>query len=389
MLEETLSDHAENTSRNNTMPLFVTRFGLSDRTAVGVQTKHLLKHFPAYLHLYWREGALDPVFARSQRIENALFARFSFLRNSAASRLLNVSQWRGDAPSSRLAASLRRLRPQIFSIYLAPLEAGDARRMKAIVEILQAPFAVHLWDFLDNEANDPATDWLILHATRTFCLNRNILERVQTLRRDASILTFKRDAAKFVAAPPGKDMKIAIMGDIGSYIEGVISLIHAVETLRAAGGTFRIVYFGAPKTLRRFGFEVHDFITATGFIRSADEKDRLLSTCAVGFISGPTAEPDADARSKYSIPSRILDFLAIGLPVVGTIHKGSATYAFCRDHGVDADIMAPDPDLVARALLALADRNAWTAGSRRSLDAFTQLIDAYDVEGLKAALAPR
>jgi hypothetical protein len=175
------------------------------------------------------------------------------------------------------------------------------------------------------------------------------------------------------------------MGNIGSYIEGVRKLIAAVDMINKSGWSAQMIYIGRSNILRQFGIS-QDHVKATGFIESIDEKDRVLSNCNMAFMPGPSASPENDPQSKYSIPSRILDFLGIGLPIVGTVHPLSATSEFCCNLGVDADIFCKDPDRIAESILALTKKDHWERSSQLSLRAFKQVICAHNVERLKAAL---
>jgi Glycosyl transferases group 1 len=372
-------------------PIFITRFGLSDRTAVGVQTRQILEHFPIHTHLYWNESVLDPPVSGSHRIESFLHAPIARLkRNTNISKLLpsfNVSWWRHDRPASNIKTLLESLREETSSVYLAPLDASDARRMTEIVHILKRPFVVHLWDFLDN-ANDATTRWLIENAAHVFCLNDNILSDVVAMRGDASILTFRRAAAKNTAKrSDGKEVSVALSGELGVYLDGVKCLITATQHLRERGHQCSVVYIGTSKRdLKRNGLASHDAISVKGFIPSAEQRDQVLSKCTVGFIPGPLSSPESNARSKYSIPSRILDFMAVGLPIVGTLHPDSAAFSFCRNFALDEWLFKDDSEQLAHALATLADPLEWQKSSQKSLAAFSKLIEAYDISELKSML---
>jgi glycosyltransferase involved in cell wall biosynthesis len=386
-----VSDSSDTLNGDSKFPLFVTRYGLSDRTAIGVQTKHLISSFSTYAHLYWHESPFDPAFPHSHRIESWLFGRFHLFKHdnvpSRLLRMLNASLWHGDKPSPALTAFLRTLKQHISILYLAPIEAADARRMKEIALELQLPFVLHFWDFLDSNVTDAATKWLIENATHIFCLNYQMLKDMHGVQRKSSILTFTRGPSNMIARyTSGNERIIALTGNITSYIDGMKCLIRAVDILRAAGKDYRIVYIGPLKSVRRCGIGTHDFITATGFLPSAEERDNVLAECAVGFMPGPTAAPEADARSKYSIPSRILDYLAVGLPIVGSIHPRSATYSFCRDLGIDVGLLLDNPQRVAQSLVSLENEWKWITTNRRNLSAFSEFVDAHNVDELKTVL---
>src|SRR6202041_3329426 len=98
--------------------------------------------------------------------------------------------------------------------------------------------------------------------------NNVILSDVVAIRGEASILTFRRAAAKVGAEhPDGEVVNIALSGDIGAYLGGVRCLTAAIQSLRKSGSNYNIVYVGPQKrNLRRSGIMSYDFISATGFI---------------------------------------------------------------------------------------------------------------------------
>jgi glycosyltransferase involved in cell wall biosynthesis len=272
---------------------------------------------------------------------------------------------------------------------VAPIAGRDARRMRAIVQILDMPFVVQIWDFLHNSIVDADMIWLIQHARHVFCLSQEILGAVKMLQPEATVFPFQRSPSRhFAQAPrdPAQPGEIAILGAMEPYVDGIRCLMRAVEILREAGTSYRILHIGAPKMLRRPGIKAGDLITSTGFLESEDERDRALAACTAGFLPGPTREPETDALSRFSIPSRILDFMATGLPIIGTVNPRSATARFCADNGLD-DVLFSGPEALARRLEQLAREEAWSASSNRSAAAYSRLASHFDIEQLKELLS--
>jgi len=168
-------------------------------------------------------------------------------------------------------------------------------------------------------------------------------------------------------------------------MDGVRKLMRAIEMLGSHKRLCEIVYVGPAKHLTRFSIPACAAVTATGFIESSETRDKILSECAVGFLPGPTGAPESDSRSKYSIPSRILDFMAIGLPIVGAVHPRSATASFCREFGVNTGLVLAN-EQVASTLAELASRELWEVESGHSLSAFGRLSDSYSLTSLFAVL---
>jgi glycosyltransferase involved in cell wall biosynthesis len=373
-------------------PLFVTRFSLSPRSAIGVQTRIILDSFPNWRHLFWKSYELAPQHPSSQCMENRAVARFSRLSsNRNFTRLMarmNIAHWDGDQPTARGIEHLRRLRGQVTSAYFAPLEETDARRMRAIATSLQVPFVVHLWDILDDGLQaDSAMHWIVREAKAVYCLNSNMTDDISSLRADVQILRFTRRPPPFIASRrPGKPPLILLIGDIVSYAEGIGLLLEAIEILHGRGCKASIRYIGRPPLLRRLGLENNPHIESLGFLPDDRDRDRAIAECDIGFLPGPTRDPASDPRSRYSIPSRVLDFLATGLPFVGTLHPASAALRFCTDLALDEFCKCKTGAEVADAIQVLAEPENWSSWSKAGLRAFSHLAEEDRYSGLKKAL---
>ena len=91
------------------------------------------------------------------------------------------------------------------------------------------------------------------------------------------------------------------------------------------------------------------------------------------FLPGPKLDPGSDLRSRYSIPSRILDYMAVDLPIVGVVHEASATGGFVRKLGLHPAATCSGPEEVADWLLRLSRPEHWAEQSARSRHAFDLL----------------
>ena len=56
-------------------PVFITRFSLSSRTAIGVQTKLLLEPLKDWRHLFWSASEFAEITPHSLRMESLPFSR--------------------------------------------------------------------------------------------------------------------------------------------------------------------------------------------------------------------------------------------------------------------------------------------------------------------------
>ena len=363
---------------SNRVPLFINRFSLSPRTAIGVQTLRLMGPHRDWLHFHWWSSSLRKQDPRSILFENALLSRYSFLHNPALVSVcerLGLSSWSGDdlrpSHSKRLIAEYR---DRVSSAYLAPLDESDAGRCLELVKLVGAPFVLHLWDVLEGDIARGALRELVDRADSVFCVSQPLLNDVSLIRSDAELLSFSRDASPFAAkARDEGPLKIVMHGNISAYTEGLEDLEEAVALLEATGLKVEVIYIGSPKILRQTNGAIRKRVTAVGFLPSQAEVDRALSLAHVAFLPGPKLDPQHDLRSRYSIPSRLLDYLAIGLPVVGTVHKASATRIFLHELGLDSATTCSTGKEVADLLLRLSGRDAWQEQSDKSRHAFNLL----------------
>ncbi len=381
-------------SQSKLVPLFITRFSLSSRSAIGVQTRLLVAPHSQWLHLHWVNYELKRQDSQSHRIESLPFSRWSFFsrHSSLFSRLypMTGSWWinnklRPEAARKLLAAYGGR----VSVIYAAPLDNRDAGRMRQLVDLFERPFVLHLWDFLDGPIQAGSDiEWLVKHAKHVLCLSKPILEEVAPERPDAEYLLFSRKLSESRAsAPQGRTLKVALIGDLASYKEGLAMLDDATSSLADRGLSIELCYIGPAATLKKLDLPIVRKIRYAGFMRSDAERDQALSFCHAAFLSGPFRSPESDSRSKYSIPSRVLDFFAVGLPIVGTVHPASATADLFRSVGLTESVFCGSSREVAEGLATLLDPAAWSTWSAASSAAYTQLHREAQPEKLKNFLS--
>ena len=369
------------------VPAFITRFSLSNTSAIGVQTERLLQAYPAAIHLYWESRDLTRQPSSSRRLEHLPVARWAlFKRPGLPRRLLSrlgLTRWPHGRLDRATREQVRALRPTVSAVYVAPIGGEDAHRMRQLVELLGRPFVVHLWDMLEGGPDgNPDLAWLIANAVSVFGLTPTLLEA--SGRKDAIQLLFARGRARHRAQPPplhGR-LRIVAVGDVVSYQEGLSRLLTVSGQLRDAGADLEVAYIGMWGVFRRLPRPIRRQLVAIGYLAGDDARDAALAGCHLGFLPGPLPAPDTDFRSRYSIPSRILDYMATGLPMVGLVHPASATAGFARRFGVDNGLTADDAEL-AQNITALRDPDLW----KRESELARSGAMAVEAEQPAAALA--
>jgi len=360
------------------VPLFINRFSLSPRTAIGVQTMRLMHPHQDWLHFHWWSSSLEQLDPRSVLFENQVLSRYSFLHNPNLMRVcewLGISSWSGgDLRPLHAKRVAKEFRERVSSTYVAPLNESDAIRCLLLTRLVGAPFVLHLWDVLHGDLATGALRELVDQAQAVFCVSQPLLDDVSRMRPDAELLSFSRDAALVTARPRERGpLRIVMHGNVSSYAEGLDDLDAAIALLETRGLKLEVSFVGSPKILRQADTTIRNRVTVRGFLSTQQELDNELSRAHVAFLPGPTLDPGQDLRSRYSIPSRILDYMALKLPIVGAVHPASATGRFSRQLGLVPAAICSGPQEIADWLVRLARPRDWAEQSARSAHAFDLL----------------
>lgn len=377
------------------LPLFVTRFSLSSRSAIGVQTRQLVKAFDNWIHFHWWSSELLAVDQRSWRLENRLVGRYSAFKRPGwlanTSKQLGICWWKDNELTPKAKRKLlARFKEQIGAVYVAPLDATDAARMRHILELLNRPFVVHFWDCLDGSLRThPDFRWLIANASKVFCLSRPLLREVGHFRQDGLQLLFCREASRLLASPPrsASSLRLVLIGDVAAYSEGLGILQEAIHRLQRSNILVRVVYIGPNKVCKKVKSPLWRNAEMRGFARSDNERDETLSGSHIALLPGPLRAPELDYRSRYSIPSRILDFFATGLPIVGTVHPLSATAMLLREVYKSDSVFCSDASQLAGSIQALTERSTWLSASAASANGFAAIAKESQPQRLRREMS--
>ena len=378
-------------SAGRRVPLFINRFSLSPRTAIGVQTLRLMEPHQDSLHFHWWSSSLKQMDPRSVLFENTLLSRYSFLHNPSLLRVcerLGISLWNGNDLRAPMVERLRKeYRERVSSAYIAPLSEPDAQRCLELANLVGAPFVLHLWDVLQGDVSSGALRQLVERAESVFCVSQPLLDDVSLIRSDAELLCFSRDEALVTAKPRQRGpLKIVMHGNVRSYAEGLDDLDKAIPLLERKGLKVEVSFLGSPKILRQTKTTLKG-VSVGGFCPTLQDLDVELSRAHVAFLPGPRLDPKIDLRSRYSIPSRILDYMALELPIVGCVHKSSATGGFLQELGLEASTTCSGPDEIADWLTRIARPLHWAEQSTKSRNAFDLLrLQEEPAQKLKRAL---
>ncbi len=375
---------------NSPTPLFLTSVSLSSKTAIGIQTRHVVNFIDAGRHVHWDREDFVTRHPRSICLERTLAARLGPLKRPGRLRdvvtALGLRTWRDDILPARAARRLEALRPAVSVIYAVPITHTDTKRMRQVITLLDRPFVLHLWDILDDRIEaSPDLKWLLTNAAKVVCLTEEMNRVIG--QPGEPLVMFTRENAPQLAQPPvlGKPLRIALIGNVSPYHHGLDDMQAAHAALAAQGHVPEWIHIGPPATWKSMRHPARALMRSAGYVRTAAERDAILATCHAGFLPGPSVAPEDDARSRYSVPSRMLDFGALGLPVIGLVHPRSATAAFLPE--LVPTMCLGDSQALADVLAGLRDPVAWAAASRVSRAVFDRIRGTQPLETLAALLS--
>ncbi len=362
---------------------------LSATHGTGAQMLRVFSHplFSPY-HLYWRstEYGRSEV-PNSYLLEDPLWRwRKGGRHVTRVKAALGLLWWDGDAVNeARLRALLAEKGVVCDVAYVVVSDEREAVRALSLLAVLGCPYVVHLMDLEHEGGLDPHAmpgyAGLLGGAAGVLALNEALAAEAGKFPGvEARVVAFGHARTPDVSRTldPQGPVRLLLSGNIHPL--GAGALADALPGLAARCPHLEIVYAGGashvmPNALRRVARDC-------GYV-GADEYERLVGTCHLAYLTGPD---QVNHLSRFSVPSRLADYLMHGLPTLGFILPGSAADQFTRPLAPDAVQVTLTPDTIADAVSEFTASPArWQAASRRarafaaehlSLDAVRAQVEA-------------
>lgn len=153
-------------------------------------------------------------------------------------------------------------------------------------------------------------------------------------------------------------MRIALIGFLSAYEDGLALLSRAIEELTSAFSRVTLIYIGPVGQLKYIPASLTNITQYAGFLDD-EARDEAMAGCQVAYLPGPLRPPEVDLRSKHSIPSRTADYMAVGLPVVAAANAHSATVRFFSPLGDRGFFPVASPEDFRRAIIKLTNKAFW------------------------------
>jgi hypothetical protein len=347
----------------------VTPLPLCDRHGTGSQVLRIFAGRRGQSwSLYWlhRPGfvSVHPASARLQHLPRLKRLRGGRLV-SLAERSVGASWWRGNEVDGR---RLRRLLDdrgwRCDVAYVCPSNEEQAECTASILDVLGCPYVAHLWDLCHDDGLDPDARGgyrrLIAGASEVLALNEAIAEQVEGLGAERPrIVRFGQEPIPRASRPPTPEtLRLVMVGSIGGEGNPALRvLVEAWPAIREMAPGARLVYLGQHHA--RMDERLRRIVTHPGLL-DAEGYQRELASSHVAFLPSPDR---LDCFGRFSLPSRVSDYLMAGLPVAARVGAGTATERFLAPLTPAAVRMTHTAEELAAAVRAWMDEEAWHAAS--------------------------
>jgi hypothetical protein len=355
------------------------RSGFAPTNGTAVQMQRFWTGFEeTIVHLMW-----DPMESGTDSVHWVVLVNDGFNWKRPFRRLakflrqikgLVVPPWwrKAGLNSEKLARTLSCIPLRPHQAYVTCFNEAEAVKASALWEAVgRPPFVLHLFDLMDSEITmerTPCLALLVRAADTVLCLNSLIEKEAQ---RGGAVRTqlfpLVSDVGISQRTAPEMPLKILMSGALYS---GVIGENRALTLIAKAWPEIKKMSPGAelhysgmscrelPAALRR---EVHDH----GFLDTAAYQ-RLLRSCHVAYVPVPHSNHTA---LRFSMPSRIPDYLIQGLPVIACTDENTAIEDFFKSTPPSCTRLVGTADEFIFGVRDFAgDPSRWEKASRAAID---------------------
>lgn len=299
---------------------------------------------------------------------------------------LGLRWWNGRSLSRGAASRIRKIGARKFdAAYVVVSNEEESAVAGKILAILDLPYVVNWMDFRPAELisadNHPSVLGLCRQAETVFALTSNLAEAIRTISGSSPrLLKIGRKVPDKIATPPvaGKALRCVMIGQT-NYLSIRNIWRQVVSLLERKGIEVELFYIGTKETANVLSTQVR-----TNYLGSLSDaaRDSQLGTMHVGLVPGPDGDPRTDVLARYSLPSRIADFLFHGLPTAGSLHPDSATSVELADAAGESCFFSLSAEALADRLVFWAKHpEGWRKASTKALKTAEEIFDQSKILG--------
>lgn len=324
-----------------TEPFYLfSRTGFAPNNGTSVQLSRLLAGKEnQVIHLLWdtaEAGAQSLPY--SIAIDDRSAWQWPFSRGKGLyaklARSLQLTWWSDEeVGTSKLARHLRRFPIAPRFAYVICMREWDARRILALWNAVGRPeYVLHVMDIFHlslNERETPAFIELIRNARHVICISSLIESEVKAFgARETSILVCGTDFIPGQRDPARTSLRVVMGGAIWSDHYARNSALEFLETawpeIVLQHPHAELHYAGADGAKLPAGLRAvvkdHGLLDQPTYMK-------LLHGCDIAYLA--VSHP-SNSIGRYSVPSRLVDYFAVGLPTITCTDQGTSIASFMK-----------------------------------------------------------
>ncbi len=252
-----------------------------------------------------------------------------------------ISFWREDALSRRGVEAIKHIGFEIADdrIIVVLATESDARRWNAIQEVIGLPFDVILYDLVvsrpPTSLTTPHLAEAICDADQVFAISDAIASAISGCGR------LRTRRIGFYRQPPmyydtmkqefeSKSlMPLSVLVLANAHPLAVSDLLETAGRLNEFSCRIDVHLVGDIRWSIINEARKPQWLHSHGRVSDV-RRDEIASRCHIAYLAGPCDSPIICPYSRYSIPSKISDFIAFGLPIIARVAEGSAVTSLLR-----------------------------------------------------------
>jgi glycosyltransferase involved in cell wall biosynthesis len=319
---------AESKRVKSTLLLYRTGFAATNGTSVQVQ-RLLYGRESESMHAMWDSEEAGDESIEFRAVAPEVEVRWPFPFRRGRGLYLRWLQRRSDREVLRDLE--HRSGRSVDHAWVVCMWEKDARRIRGLLAAAgDPPFVLHVMDLLDAEMSESATPCfhdLIRRADHVFCISAPIEATVQAAgAKSTSVLRCVSDFSPAEDRELDGPLRLAIVGTIWNWgytrnrsLECLEEAWHGIAErfpgaeLHYVGGSAELLPDCLKKSVTNHGR------------RSPAECERILHGCHAALL--PVSHPPGSI-AQFSLPSRLADYLACGLPTIVSAEQGTAIHEF-------------------------------------------------------------
>lgn len=329
-----------------TVQLLLTPRAVNSRHGTGVQIRYFQQFFPDSFLTINFGGKEFGVEDHSELLESRIASCWPFRYRgrqlwSALCERFRIGFWSKHQLNEKGKDHLCQLTKEVQCGGMIGIVSDEisAKRFFSLQQSLNLPFSVILYDWVPrNGEEDDSNSYFakcIRLASHVYAISKPLEIAAKALGAGhVSRIGFYRPKPNlshgFAKQETSTVFKIFVLSHAQPVL--IAELIEAVKSLASSGNhrEIEIHIVGAFDKEQLSLVPSKCAVVYHGMV-SSDKRDEIGQGCDIAYLAGPAKEIDRCPFAKYSVPSKLGDFAALGLPVLARLSEQSAAHQFISE----------------------------------------------------------